>query len=59
MEGGAGKFTTRPRYDKEQARALIERHSKAVTLNLPVMLIPDEMRQHLAEKGLPLFGEMI
>ncbi len=59
VEGGAGKFTTRPRYDKEQARALIERHSKAVTLNLPVMLIPAEMREHIAELGLPLFGERI
>jgi hypothetical protein len=54
MVEGAGKFTTRLRYDKEQARALLERNSKAVTLNLPAMFIPEDMRHHIAEEGLPL-----
>jgi hypothetical protein len=57
VEGGAGKFITRARYDKQQALALIERHSKAVTLSLPMLILPEEMRRHIAEHGLPLFGE--
>jgi len=57
VEGGAGKFATRARYNKEQAQALIARHSKTVTLALPMLLLPAAMRQHIAEHGLPLFGE--
>ncbi len=56
VEGGAGKFSTRPRYDKQQALALIERHSKALTLELPLLRLPESMRRHIAERGLPLFG---
>ncbi len=58
VEGGAGKFSTRARYSKEQALALIARHSKAVTLELPMLCLPDTMRQHITEHGLPLFGEV-
>lgn len=59
VEGGHGKFATRPRYDKEQALALIERHSKALTLSLPVMRLPNEMKRQILEYGLPLFGETL
>jgi hypothetical protein len=57
VEGGAGKFATRPRYDKKQALTLIERHSKAIPLCLPIMRLPEAMREHIAAHGLPLFGE--
>lgn len=57
VEGGAGKFVTRARYNKEQAQALIARHSKQVTMTLPMLLLPDGMRQHITRHGLPLFGE--
>lgn len=57
VEGGAGKFSTRPRYDKQQALALIERHSKAMTLSLPILSLPEAMKNHIRESGLPLFGE--
>jgi hypothetical protein len=57
VEGGAGKFATRARYSKEQAVALIARHSKAVTLALPMLILPAAMRRHITEQGLPLFGE--
>jgi hypothetical protein len=57
VEGGAGKFATRPRYDKQQALTLIERHSKALPLSLPVMRLPEAMRAHISAHGLPLFGE--
>ncbi len=59
VEGGQGKFATRARYDKEQALALIERHSKAVTLILPMMRLPAEMKRHILQHGLPLFGETL
>ncbi|HEY9164278.1 MAG TPA: hypothetical protein VIN57_06675 [Magnetovibrio sp.] len=56
VEGGKGKFSTRTRYTKDEAMRLIERHSKSVTLSLPMMLFNDGMREHIAEHGLPLFG---
>lgn len=59
VEGGAGRFATRARYNKHEALALIERHSKAVTLSLPMLLLPEGMRRHIAEHGLPLFGEQL
>ncbi len=59
VEGGAGKFATRPRYDKQQALAVIERHSKEQTLSLPLLRLPQAMRQQIAEHGLPLFGERL
>jgi len=59
VEGGSGKFSTRPRYDKQQAMALIERHSKALTMSLPMLRIPDAMRTHIEKYGLPLFGEQL
>jgi hypothetical protein len=59
VEGGHGKFATRPRYDKEQALALIERHSKALTLSLPMMRLPAKMKQQILQHGLPLFGETL
>jgi hypothetical protein len=57
VEGGAGKFSTRPRYDKRQALALIERHSKALTLHLPMLRLSTQMKSHISKYGLPLFGE--
>ena len=59
VEGGAGKFATRARYNKHEALALIARHSKAVTLSLPMLLLPEGMRRHIAKHGLPLFGEQL
>lgn len=59
VEGGAGKFSTRPRYDKQQALAVIERHSRALTLDLPIVRLPAAMKQQIAEQGLPLFGETL
>lgn len=57
VEGGGGRFVTRPRFDKRQALELIARHSKAVTLTLPLFIVPAEMRAHITTNGLPLFGE--
>lgn len=59
VEGGAGKFATRARYSKHEALALIERHSKMLNLSLPVLYLPDGMRCHIVENGLPLFGEQL
>ncbi|OOZ39257.1 hypothetical protein BOW53_12420 [Solemya pervernicosa gill symbiont] len=57
VEGGAGKFSTRPRYDKSEALALIQRHTKALSMSLPILRLSAEMKRHIAEHGLPLFGE--
>lgn len=59
VEGGAGKFATRARYSKQEALALIERHSKAVSLELPVWYLPEGMRRYIIEHGLPFFGEQL
>lgn len=59
VEGGAGKFATRSGYSQQEALALIERHSKAITLALPVWYLPEGMRRHIREAGLPLFGEQL
>ncbi len=59
VEGGHGSFATRPRYDKQQALAVIERHSKALTMSLPMMRLPAEMKQQILQHGLPLFGETL
>ncbi len=56
VEGGKGKFSTRARYTKDEAMRLIERHSKAVTLSLPMLIFSDDMREHIRTKGLALFG---
>jgi len=59
VEGGAGKFSTRPRYEKDQALALIERHSKQLTLSLPILRLPEAMKRDINKQGLPIFGEHI
>lgn len=59
VTGGEGSFSTRARYSQQEAMALIVRHSKEVTLELPLFRLPEGMRQHIAEHGLPLFGEQL
>ena len=58
IEGAPG-FRTRARYSKAEAMAVIERHSKAVVLDLPVFRPPDALRAHITEHGLPLFGDRV
>lgn len=50
------KLHTLPRFTKEQALALIHRHSKAIDLDVPMFLIPEGMRDHLLKHGVSLFG---
>ncbi len=59
VEGGGGRFHTRARYDRAQAQAVIARHSKAVTLSLPLLCINAAMGEQLKHHGLPLFGELL
>ncbi len=59
VEGGHGKFVTRARFEQHEALQVIERHSKAVTLELPMLLLSEAMRQHIAAHGLPLFGLLV
>ncbi len=57
VEGGAGSFKTRARYEKDEATALIERHSREINIECPTLILPDGMRNHILRHGLPLYGE--
>ena len=60
VEDNQGKFQTRAKYtSRNQAMAVLARHSRAIDLQVPVFLINDELRWQIAEKGLPLFGETL
>lgn len=54
---GQGKFQTRAKYrNRDEAMAVIAVHCRAIDLQVPAFFISDELRQQIAEKGLPLFG---
>lgn len=50
-------FVTRLKKTCEEAVSIVERHSKTLSLQVPVFLIPAAMAHHIKTKGLPLFGE--
>ncbi len=57
---GQGKFKTRARYNnRDEAMAVIERHSRAIELEVPALFISDDLRRQISEKGLPLYGHTI
>ncbi len=53
----AGVFKTRPRYSHQEAIQLIARHCRSVELSVPFCLLSSEMKKHLRQHGLPMFGE--
>ena len=58
VSDGTGKFNTRARYiNRDEAMEVLARHCKAISLQVPVFLINDELRQQVNGSGLPLFGE--
>ena len=59
VEGGAGKFVTRARFNQQEALAVIARHSKRVSMEMPLLRLPEAMREYIADHGLPLFGERV
>ncbi|MDH5731776.1 MAG: hypothetical protein OEZ58_22570 [Gammaproteobacteria bacterium] len=55
---GEGKFQTRAKYSsREQAMAVIYRHSRCIDLDIPVFYFNHSLRQQIRDRGLPLFGE--
>ena len=57
---GQGKFKTRAKYNnRDEAMAVIERHCRAIDLEVPALFISDDLRRQIAEKGLPLYGHTI
>lgn len=57
---GFGKFKTRARYQsRDEAMSVLARHCRAIDLEVPVIYINDEMRRHIDDAGLPLFGETL
>lgn len=60
VKDGNGKFETRNRYEsREQAMMVLHCNCKAVDLPVSVFVINDALRQQIADKGLPMFGEVI
>jgi len=57
---GYGKFKTKARYDnRDEAMAVIARHSRVIDLLVPVFYISENLREQISEKGLPLYGHTI
>lgn len=52
-----GKFKTKAKYNnRDEAMLVITRHCRMIDLEVPVLQISEELRQHISENGLPLFG---
>ena len=57
---GLGKFKTKAKYNnRDEAMAVIARHCRRIELEVPVLFISKELRQQIAEKGLPMYGHTI
>ena len=57
---GQGKFKTRARYNnRDEAMAVVERHCRAIALEVPALFISDDLRRQISENGLPLYGHTI
>lgn len=60
VSDGTGKFETRDKYhSREDAMRVLHCHCKTIQLPVSVFTINDDLRWHIAEKGLPLFGESV
>jgi hypothetical protein len=51
-----GHFITKPQLNREQAMAILARHSKIKKLEVPVFYLSSEARNRVSDRGLPLFG---
>ena len=58
VKDSSGKFVTRKRFTKQEAIEVCERHSKQVSLDVPVFYPSKSMRETIKADGLPLFGSM-
>ena len=57
---GNGKFETRAKYNnRDEAMAVIARHCRVIELQVPVFIISEELREQIADKGLPMFGQTL
>ena len=55
-----GKFKTKAKYkNRDEAMAVIARHSRIIELEVPVLFINEKLRQQISENGLPIFGQTI
>ncbi len=59
VKSADGRFVTRARLDRAAAKALIARHSRAVTLEVPLLLLAPALRAQIRADGLPLFGDRL
>ena len=52
-----GKFKTKVKYNnRDDAMAVIARHSRIIDLDIHVLFINDSLRRYISTKGLPFFG---
>lgn len=52
-----GKFKTKVKYNnRDDAMAVIARHSRVIDLDIHALFINDSLRQCISSKGLPFFG---
>lgn len=57
---GQGKFKTRAKYDnRDDAMAVIARHSRRIELQVPALFFSEQLRRQISKKGLPLYGHTI
>jgi hypothetical protein len=55
-----GKFKTKAKYsNRDEAMAVIARHCRIIDLEVPVLLINENLRQQISTRGLPSFGHTI
>lgn len=60
VSDGTGKFETRDKYrSREEAMQLLHRHCKTIDLPVSMFFINNDLRRQIAERGLPLFGEVV
>jgi hypothetical protein len=52
-----GRFATRPRHSQQEAMRIMARHCRQIDLEVPVLLLGDDLRSMIKAKGFPLFGE--
>jgi hypothetical protein len=52
-----GNFATRPRYSQQDAIRVMARHCKQITLDIPVLMLDQSMKDQVCRNGFPIFGD--
>jgi hypothetical protein len=52
-----GGFATRPRYSQQDAIRVMARHCKQIELEIPVLLLSQQIKDLICRHGFPIFGD--